>query len=145
MKGDTSGSAPFSQKQVLARDKPFDGTREPDYIPTWDYEDGTDGVIGPLRQTLNYERFRLSNWRVFRAHTGHWPLLSMVLHYTLIVTLAVGMALLMWVGNARDWEIARWLAIGGSAAIILFVVYIVGEPAARRLDWRLFGNRGSDA
>lgn len=134
----TPSHAPQPRRHPLP-DKHFDGSAEADYIPSFEGGTSPDG-LALARQTLGYERFKLANWRRFHEHTGRWPVLSMLFHYTCIAVLLAGMAVFFWIGNDREWSTLHWFVVGASAGVLFITVFFAGEWATRQLDWKLFGN-----
>jgi hypothetical protein len=120
----------------------FDGEHEPDYTPEYLRSTNSTG-IDAFRDTVHYEKFKLANWRTFQEHTGHWPLLSMTFHYGAVALMLVGVGVFVWVSRNREWSTARSLTIGGLGAIIYIAAFLIGESVARKLDWKLFGNRAT--
>lgn len=88
--------------------------------------------------TIDYERFKLRTWREFHKHTGHWPLFSIVFHYSALAGMPVATFIFLWMKEHRDWVDEHSLLLGGLGLVFFAVFMIAGQKIMWKLDWKVF-------
>jgi hypothetical protein len=93
--------------------------------------------------TIDYERFKLRTWREFHKRTGHWPLFSIVFHYSAFAGMLVAVIVFLWLKDHCDWVDEHSLLLGGFGLIFFSVFMVAGQKIMWRLDWKVFGTTRS--
>ncbi len=91
--------------------------------------------LDELRDSLDYERFKIEVWRQFHAETGRWPLLSILFHYIMLIALLGGMGVLIYLSHSRNWDSLNTIVVGATSFVVLAVTWIVGEKAIYKFEW----------
>jgi len=112
----------------------FQGDREPEYRPKYPY-----WLVGKGGYTLQLELFKFRVWRIFREHTGHWPVVSMCFHFFSGVGMFAG--LIFWYEATKRWHTHEVWATFFAGLVLWGFLSEVGTVAARKLDWKLFGRK----
>ncbi|HTW31603.1 MAG TPA: hypothetical protein VMD76_08000 [Candidatus Sulfotelmatobacter sp.] len=92
-----------------------------------------------IRTSFAYIRHKYRVWKVFREHTGHWPVFSICFHF-LSWTAVFGFVL-----TAFAWEWERKKQSGWSAVVVIGCVLVLlgardlGARLMRKLDWKRYG------
>ena len=130
--------APVPSDPVIPQDGENDwgeseSEEEPVYIPP----DKTYATR--FGSTIDYEKFKLRNWKQFRKHRGHWPLFSILFHYLSLVGMLVNVIAFFKMRDQNDWSTSKSWLIGGVLAIAWCGFFVCGQKLMWKLDWRLSG------
>jgi len=110
----------------------LDTEDEPAYIPP------VKTYAKRFGSTIDYERFKLRTYREFRKKTEHWPLFSIAFHYLSLVGMFVNAFIFFKVRDANDWSDSKSWLVGGVITIAWGGLFVAGQKAMWKLDWRMF-------
>jgi hypothetical protein len=95
-----------------------------------------------LGSTIDYEKFKLRNWKLFRKHRGQWPLFSIVFHYLSLAGMLANTIAFFWARDQNDWSTSRSWLVGGVLVVVWGGFFVGGQKLMWKLDWRRTGQNG---
>jgi len=114
----------------------FEGAREPKMENRF-----PPGKYGNLISAVEHERFKVRTWRDFRAHTGHWPLLSISFHFLLWLSLIAGILIFFRLTERTGWSGLNFWGAFSIGVVLWIVASQLGSAVIRKMDWKLFRPR----
>ena len=109
----------------------FVGWEEPKFFSPYPSRD--------IRTLFASIRHKYRVWKVFRDHTGHWPVFSIWFHFlSLLAVIGFTVSAFVWAGE-RQRE-SRWImfAVVG-VCLLLLGARELGARLMRKLDWKRYG------
>jgi hypothetical protein len=91
-----------------------------------------------IRTLFAYMRHKYRVWRVFRDHTGHWPVFSIWFHFlSWLAVVGFTVSAFVWAGE-RKWE-GRWIMFALIGCVLALAgARELGARLVRKLDWKRF-------
>jgi hypothetical protein len=111
-----------------------DSDHEPEYVPSKSVHAGDN-----VTPTVDYEKFKWRNWKLFRKHRGRWPIFSIVFHYFSLVGMLANAIAFFKIRDQNDWSTPKSWLVGGIIAISWCGFFVGGQKLMWRLDWRRSG------
>jgi hypothetical protein len=109
----------------------FVGWEEPKFYSPYSSRD--------IRNTFAYIRHKYRVWKIFREHTGHWPIFSICFHFfSWIAVWGFAVAAFAWVEDSKRQS--GWSIVGVIGCVLaLLGVRELGARLMRRVDWKRCG------
>jgi hypothetical protein len=111
-----------------------DSDHEPEYVPSGNVYAGDK-----ITPTIDYEKFKWRNWKLFKKHRGRWPLFSILFHYLSLAGMLVNLIAFFNARDQYDWSTSKSWLVGGVLAIAWCGFFVCGQKLMWRLDWRRSG------
>src|SRR5579871_8469 len=106
----------------------FVGWKEPEFTSPYGGRD--------IRTLFLSIRHRYRVWKIFRDHTGHWPVFSIWFHFlSWLLVLAFSLSVFVWVEEHKWQPLWSVLAIS-SCVLVLMAVRELGARLMRKIDWK---------
>jgi hypothetical protein len=71
-------------------------------------------------------------WKKFRAQRGHWPVVTMTIHYLNYILLVAGAVLFLVYTDRSDWSSRKTWVVGS----ILLIAYVIAIRWAKSVAWK---------
>jgi hypothetical protein len=92
------------------------------------------GGLESLKNSLDFERHRIAEWREFHSATGRWPVVSILFHYIVLVALLTTVFAVCYLLDRDIWGWSKALMVGGSSLVVLALLWVGGEEAIYKFE-----------